>query len=273
MWVDRAGLEKPLPLGPHNYQYPRLSPDGKRLAIVQETERPGESDLWVYNVETGAALRLTHDGKNGVPVWSSDGERIIFSSTQDRRPNTSPARAMGKSLLVRADGSGAVERLTTDPDTSQALSGISPNGRQLFYTKVLNGADHWEITRVDLDKGGQQTAVLPGPFRRVIGGISPDGGLILYRSDETGAFEIYVQTYPAMDAKVAVSVGGGDSPVWSADGKELFYRAGDRVMAVAVTRQPALRASPPQELFRGTYMNPRILLDSTMSVPMDDSSC
>ncbi len=256
MWVDRSGRETPLPLRSHNYQYPRLSPDGKRLAIVQETERPGENDLWVYNVETGAALRLTHAGRNSVPVWSSNGERLIFSSTQHRPPNTSPPGQWGNLYSVRSDGSGEVERLTTDPDTSQALSGISPNGRQLFYTKVLSIPDHWEITRVDLDKGGVQTTLVPGRFRRSSGEVSPDGGLIWYRSDDTGSFEVYVQTYPGMDAKIPVSIGGGDSPVWSADGKELFYRAGERVMAVEVTRQPTLRATPPRELFRGTYVNP-----------------
>ena len=65
-----------------------------------------------------------------------------------------------------------------------------------------------------------------------------------------------MQTYPDMNAKIPVSIGGGDSPVWSADGEELFYRAGDRVMAVEVTRQPTLRATPPRELFRGAYVNP-----------------
>ena len=134
--------------------------------------------------------------------------------------------------------------------------GCNRDAKTLFYTKILNTQDHWEITRVDLDKGGLQTAVLPGPFRRASAEVSPDGGLISYRSDETGTFEIYVQTYPAMDKKIAASVGGGDYPVWSADGKELLYRSGDRVMAVEVTRQPTLRASPPRELFRGTYVNP-----------------
>ena len=255
-WVDRSGRDTPLPLPRHNYQYPRLSPDGKRLAVAQETERPGESDLWVYNVESGAALRLTHAGKNTLPVWSSDGERIVFSSTQHRPPNTSPPGQWGNLYSIRSDGSGNVERLTTDADISQALSGLSPDGRHLFYTKVISVPDHWEITRVGLDKGGVQTTLLPGRFRRSSAEVSPDGGLIAYRSDDTGAFEIYVQTYPEMDAKIPVSVGGGDSPVWSVDGKELFYRAGERVMAVEVTRRPTLRATPPRELFRGTYVNP-----------------
>ena len=255
-WVDRSGRETPLPLRPHNYQYPRISPDGKRLAVAQESERPEESDLWVYNVETGAALRLTHAGRNTLPVWSSNGERIIFSSTQDRLPGTSAPGQWGNLYSIRSDGTGNVERLTTDADISQALSGISPDGRQLFYTKVISVANHWEITRVALDKNGSQTTLLPGRFRRSSAEVSPDGGLIAYRSDDTGAFEIYVQTYPDMDAKIPVSIGGGDSPVWSADGKELFYRAGERVMAVEVTRQPTLRAAPPRELFRGAYVNP-----------------
>jgi eukaryotic-like serine/threonine-protein kinase len=257
-WVDRSGRETPLPLRPHNYQYPRISPDGKRLAVAQESERPEESDLWVYTVETGAAVRLTHAGRNTLPVWSSNGERIVFSSTQDLPTGTLPVGAgqWGNLYAIRSDGTGNVERLTTDPEISQALSGVSPDGRQLFYTKVISVGSHWEITRVALDQNGSQTTLLPGPFRRSSAEVSPDGGLIAYRSDDTGAFEIYVQTYPDMNAKIPVSIGGGDSPVWSADGRELFYRAGERVMAVEVTRQPTLRAAPPRELFRGAYVNP-----------------
>jgi Tol biopolymer transport system component len=257
VWVDRAGGETPLPLSPHNFQQPRLSPDGKRLAIAQETERPGENDLWVYNVETGAALRLTHQGTNGLPVWSGNGEQIFFSSTKDLPFAVVAGQGQwGNLYSVRSDGNGEVVRLTSDVETSQALSGISPSGRQLFYTKVITVANHWEITRVDLDNGGLQSTLWPGRFRRSSAEVSPDGGLISYRSDETGTFEIYVQTYPEMDAKIPVSIGGGDSPVWSADGRELFYRVGERVMAVEVTRQPALRATTPRELFRGAYVNP-----------------
>ena len=83
--------------------------------------------------------------------------------------------------------------------------------------------------------------------------MSPDGRFISYRSDETGRFQIYVQKYPDLDSKIAVSVDGGDEPVWSADSRELYYRLGDRVMAVDLRSQPTLQASAPRALFSGPY--------------------
>jgi Tol biopolymer transport system component len=157
---------------------------------------------------------LALEGRNGVPVWSGIGEQVFFSSTKDwPPPNRSVAGQWGNLYSVRSDGSGEVEWLTAD-ETNQALSGISRSGRQVFYTKAIDVTNHWEITRVDLDKGGLQSTLWPGRFRRASAEISLDGGVICYRSDDTGAFEIYVQTYPEMDAKIPVSIGGGDSPVW-----------------------------------------------------------
>jgi eukaryotic-like serine/threonine-protein kinase len=164
-----------------------------------------------------------------------------------------PEKSGGNLYAVRSDGNGDVQRLTTD-ESNQALSGVSSDGRHLFYTKVIIPSKHGEITRIDLDEEARHSTLMPGRFRRASAELSPDGGLMLYRSDETGAFEIYVQTYPGMDAKIPVSVGGGDSPVWSSDGRELFYRSGERRMAVEVTRQPTLRATPPRELFQGAYV-------------------
>jgi hypothetical protein len=252
-WVSREGREEPISLPSRPYESPRVSPDGQRLAVSVPSERTGENDLWVYDLRTSAGIRLTHAGHNRVPVWTADGTRMVFSSTHSApRPQGSTANWYGNLYEVRADGSREPERLT-NAEENHALSGISPDGRHLFFTRVLDATTHWEITRVDRSRNGEIAPFITGPFRRGTAEVSPDGRLISYRSDESGRFQIYVQTYPELEAKIAVSVEGGDEPVWSADSRELYYRLGDRVMAVEIRREPSLQASAPRMLFSGGY--------------------
>jgi serine/threonine-protein kinase len=252
VWVTRDGREAPLPLPARAYESPRVSPDGFRVAVSVASERRGENDLWVYDVRTGAGARVTHGGHNRNPIWTADGTQILYSSTLNAPiPAGSTQQWWGNLYRVRADGSGHPERLT-NTEVNQALSGASPDGRLLLFTRVV-GPQHWEITRIDLDRGGETTALVPGPFTRASAEISPDGQLISYRSNDSGAWEVYVQTYPSLDARVPVSIGGGEEPVWSADSRSIFYRTGDRVMAVEIQRAPRLGASAPVELFSAAY--------------------
>jgi hypothetical protein len=252
VWVTREGREASLPLPARAYESPRVSPDGLRVAVSVTSERQGENDLWVYDVRTGAGTRLTHGGHNRLPIWTADGSQILFSSTLDAPIPAGNTQAWwGNLYRVRADGSGRPERLTKT-DVNQALTGASPDGRLLLFTRII-GPGHWEITRIDLDRDGEMTAIAPGPFTRASAEISPDGQLISYRSNDSGTWEVYVQTYPALDTRVPVSVGGGDEPIWSADSRSIFYRSGDRVMAVEIQRAPRLAASAPVELFSAAY--------------------
>lgn len=158
--------------------------------------------------------------------------------------------SFGNIYSIRADGQGDTDRLTTSAN-SQALTSIAADGRQLIYTHVL-GANHWDLVRYEV-ASGNETASMSGSFRRSMAELSPDGALVAYQSDETGRSEVYVQPYPGSGARIPVSVGGGQEPVWSRDGRRLYYRAGNRLMSAEIAREPTLRAMFPQELFDGPY--------------------
>lgn len=124
----------------------------------------------------------------------------------------------------------------------------------MLYTRVV-APGHWEIVGAPMD-GGESRPLVTGPFRNGSATVSPDGRWLAYRSDETGEFEIYVQSYPGLGAKVPVSVGGGVEPVWSHDRMALYYRRSTDRGVVAVTIQDGTppRVGRPEVLFRGLYV-------------------
>jgi serine/threonine protein kinase len=269
VWVDREGREDALPVPTRPYTYPRVSPDGRTVAVsvLRRVETDDAQviarDLWVYDVLSGAGQRLTYDDElNQVPIWTPDGSRILFSSTRDApRPASYSGGWLGNVYSVPADGSGPAQRMTTSED-NQVLTGIAPDRRAL-YTKAIDGATHWEIMMLPTDGSGEPRPLVTGPFRRGSGDISPDGRWLAYRSDETGEFEIYVQPFPGPGARVPVSIGGGDEPVWSADSRELFYLgADDMMMAATISGTSAPQVTERRALFSaGVYRraggNPR----------------
>ncbi len=243
VWVDREGLETALPLPGRLYRDPRLSPDGRRVAVTVQDE--GRWDLWVFDVQSAAALRLTNEAVVRTPIWTPDGERIIFSWDKE------PPNAL---FWIPADGSGEAERLTT-PDAGilgDYPTSVSPDGQAIVFTRVLDTGDR-ELWQVPLD--GEQTPqpVVRGEFSRGNAALSPDGQWLAYRSNQSGAVEVYLQPYPGPGATTPVSIGGGDSAVWSRDGRELFYRVGNRMMVVEVETEPTVRVSRPEELWEGPY--------------------
>jgi Tol biopolymer transport system component len=247
VWVDREGTEEPLPTPAAAYTYPRLSPDGRQVAV--SLSRESGRDLWTYDVETGAGLRLTRDDEvNQVPIWTRDG-RILYSSTRDApRPPGFAASWWGNAYSVAADGSSAPVRIS-ETDESQGLTGISPDGRMMVYSRVMQA--QWEIIGRPLDGSAEPTVFVSGPFRQGTGSVSPDGRWLAYRSDETGRFEVYVQPYPGPGAKVPVSIGGGTQPVWSADGTEIFYRTleGDTMMSARISGEGTPEVTERTSLF------------------------
>jgi Tol biopolymer transport system component len=228
------------------YTWPRVSPDGQQIAV--SITREGGRDLWVYAAATGAGLRLTRDDENNhIPMWTPDGRQILFSSTSAPRPASHTGTWWGNVYTVPADGSGEAVRVTTT-DESQALSGISPDGQTLVYSRVM--LDRWEIMGMPVDGSAEPAALVSGPFRQGSGTISPNGRWLAYRSDETGTFEIYVEPFPGPGAKIPVSIGGGNEAVWSLDSRELFYLDnGGTMMAARITGEAVPQVSERAALF------------------------
>ncbi len=157
---------------------------------------------------------------------------------------------MGNLYWKNADGSGSEERLTNSPNSQYAAS-WTPDGKMLVYTEVrpAQGAD---IGILSLDDR-KTRLFLETPYSEDRPALSPDGKWIAYASNESGRFEIYVQPFPEGGKKWKVSTEIGYNPVWSHDGRELFFQNGDRMMAVSVRTSPGFAAGKPTLLFTGRF--------------------
>jgi eukaryotic-like serine/threonine-protein kinase len=241
VWVDRQGKVQPVGMPPRSYRSFSLSPDGTRLAIVIGDPN---NDVWVQDLERGALTRLTSGGNNVGPIWTPDGKRVVFAQI------TGGVRTP---FRVPADGSGEPERLFND-DHRGGVTSFSTDGQLLtFNSRAPNtGMDIW----VRPLKGTQTTQpFLRTRFTEVGAKFSPDGRWIAYISDESGQYEVYVRPYPGPGGKWQVSTHGGGEFIWSRDGKELFYRNGNKWMVVAVSVEPEFKAEPPRILFDGPYVD------------------
>jgi Tol biopolymer transport system component len=239
VWVDRTGREEPLPAPVRAYvaAMPRLSPDGRRLAVGTDNQ------IWLYDIARETPTRFTYEGAtNQYAVWAPDGQRLAFASTKDGVLNI---------YWQRADGSGGLERLT-NRELAQIPHSFSPDGQWLAYTEIdpTGASDIWVLHLSD----GKAQPVLTTPFIEGAPQFSPDGHWLAYVSNETGRFEVYAQAYPGPGGKHQVSADGGIEPMWNPKGGELFYRDGDRMMAVDITTQPTFSAGTPRILFERHYM-------------------
>jgi dipeptidyl aminopeptidase/acylaminoacyl peptidase len=241
VWVDRKGAEQPLPAPPRAYFFPRLSPDGGRLAV---TIQEGGEQIWLYELRRETLTRLTFEGTiNAMGAWTPDGQRIAFNSNKE-------GGALGL-VWQRADGSGGLERLTTSQFT-QAPNSFSPDGQALAFMQIApkTGFDIW-VLRISDHKA---QPFLQTPSTETAPVFSPDGHWLAYVSNESGRNEIYVRPYPGPGGKYQISTAGGTEPVWNPKGKELFYRNGNKMMVVEVTAQPKFSAGEPRMLFEGQYL-------------------
>jgi serine/threonine-protein kinase len=247
-WVDRKGkIESPLPAPTLAYHNPVLSPDGARAAVAVTG---AAQDIQVYDLKRGTLQRLTFEGRNDDPVFTPDGARVIYSSSGggSARPNL---------WWKPADGSGAAERLTTS-DSFQFPNSVSSDGKLLAFTQSASGSRfELDLFVMPLDGDRKPQPFLKTPFSESIAKFSPDGKWIAYVSNETGKSEIYVLSYPGAGDKKPISTGGGSSPVWSRDGRQLYYHLADKIMAVDITTQPAFRAGTPRVVAEGLRISSR----------------
>ena len=216
---------------PRAQNWPRLSPDGKRMARQIVDPAPGNPDIWVENLQDGSLIRVTTAvGSDVFPVWSPDGQRLAYGSGtwKDRRLS-----------IAAADGTG-VSRELPCPGAYCEPTDWSPDGRHLIVntrvdTKVARPEDVWTVS---LETGGSATAILSGPFPEYDARISPNGQWLAYVSEETGRPGVSVRAMSGPPRRLVVSSDGGSQPVWRRDGQELLYvdREG-RLLGRSVQRQ------------------------------------
>jgi serine/threonine-protein kinase len=244
VWVDRAGREEAIGAPAHPYLFPRLSPDGNRVAVSRSDQ---ERDIWMWNFGRKMLIQLTvGSGNNITPVWTADGQRVVFSSD----------RESGSFNLwwQAADGSGNPERLTTSVNV-QVPSSTSTDGTTLIFAEITPTMGG-HLMQLSLDQEHRATPVLQTPANEGNGEVSPDGHWLAYTSDSSGHSEIYVRPFPnTSQGPRQISTAGGIQPVWARSGKELFYLAPDgALMNVKVEASGMIwRHDTPAKLFQGPY--------------------
>ena len=242
VWVGRDGRVEPLSAPPREYNGNAvISPDGRLAAVDIEA---GTFGIWLYDFARATLSPLTTgNGSSQAPRWSADGKRIVYRGT----------RLGLRSLWWKTvDDTTSEERLTTD-ERQETPGSWSADGKWLVYYALdpATASDVWA-----LPAGGDRKprVIVNTPFVEYHPRLSPDGRWLAYTSNEPGRVEVFVQPFPGPGGRSQISVDGGTEPVWSRDGRELFYVNGDKMMAVEITTAPAFRAGTPRLLFEGRYL-------------------
>jgi eukaryotic-like serine/threonine-protein kinase len=265
-WFDRNGKQLGTVGQPGRYGQPRLSPDEMRI-VVSHAEPPAfVPDIWIIELARGAASRLTSDpAVDTAPEWSPDGSRIAFSSNREGQFN----------LYQRlSSGAGSDEELlkSSEPKIIYDWSG---DGRFILYR--IRTKTRLKLWVLPLFGEGAPYRLLQTEFNETFVKLSPNGKWVAYVSDETGRNEVYVREFQGSGDKYIVSTGGGGSPRWRWDGKEIFYASAGKIMAVDVKTVGAVfEPGVPKPLFAstraGSFDVTRDGQRFLISVPIEESS-
>ena len=240
VWIDRAG-ETPaeIPASAAAFRQISLAPSA-RTAAVERRDAQGVSSVWTIDLEAGASVRVPAEYWSGYPVWSRDGSMLAYSIAADSPPN----------IVVRGNQGAGAERRLTKSAAIQYPAGFTPDARTILF-RAFSSDTGWDLFSVALDGSSPPQRLLQTPANENEMSLSPDGRFLAYTSDESGRTEIYVSRFPEMSGRVAVSAGGGQRPLWRADGRELYFVGpGNRLMAAGVTTAgPTPAVAPASSLF------------------------
>jgi eukaryotic-like serine/threonine-protein kinase len=236
-WFDRSGKESGTVGDPGEMEWPTVSPDGSTVAVDRLDPKTGLYDLWLYDLKRGNASRLTSNAKtNDSPIWSPDSKQIVFSSTRDGIRN----------LYLKATDLAARDAALVKSSGDKYPLDWSSDGRYIVYLENIKHGDLW-VAPLFGDR--KPFPYLQTNFDESFLRLSPNGKWAAYESDETGQFEVYVQSFPAQGRKWRISSSGGDVPTWSRDGKELFFVAGNKLMVTEVDTGTQFEFGTPKPLF------------------------
>jgi serine/threonine protein kinase len=244
LWVDRDGKVLDTLGDPAPYHDIALSPDGDRLAFTQVVQRTLTEDVWIYDLSRNIPSRLTFDEAEDIyPAWSRDGRYVLFSSNRDLN-----YRIYRKA----ADGTGEAELLYNPGRVD--ICGFGAWGRDDHHLYIFELRDRWRSGLLSLSDGELSTNYFSSKFNQYTLGTSPDGKWLVYASDESGRWEVYVRGVDASDGKWQVSADGGYDGVWSKDGSEIFFMHGGRtLMAAPVVLGDELQIGTPRPLFSADF--------------------
>jgi serine/threonine-protein kinase len=243
--ADRDGRVARLPLPPAAYYHPRVSPDGRQLLVG--TDDGTEAIVWIYDLARGGVLRrLTFEGRNTSPIWTPDARRVTFNS--DREGD------LGM-FWQPSDGSGPAERLSKpEPGIEHRPESWSPDGRTLAFLVTGGGGgglgqgDIWTLS-IEGDRTPQPLVEVP--FNQRFVAFAPDGRWFAYVSTEVGGrMQAFVQPFPPTGAKYQITTDGGRTPLWSSNGREIFYDQDgtDRIFTLELITAPTFTIGKPRML-------------------------
>lgn len=242
IWFDRKGEQLgTVGLVGASYSVPWLSPDERRAAVSGSAPDSGSGDIWLIELARGTLTRFTFDpAPDLTPVWSPDGNTIIFTSERD-----------GNGNIYQKPASGAIaEEVLIKSAHTKIANDWSADGRFILYQE-LNQQSLFDLWIFPVEGERKPFPFLQTPFDERHGRFSPDGRWIAYASNESGMWQVYVQSFPASGGKWQISNAGGGQPQWSRDGREIFYVSADRKLMSAPVRASGstFEVGEPQMLF------------------------
>lgn len=244
LMVDESGREIEQIGEPGEYDNPRISPDGKYVALEVFQEVGGLNDIWVYELERGIRTRFTFsNGSESNPIWSRDGRFIAYSGTDSVHVDI---------YKRKADGSSPAELVYADP-SDKFIDDWSPDGKYIIYTSATAGGEA-DLSMVEVEGDPHNKTAIPlqtGEHSEFGGAVSPDGKWIAFASSESGRVEVYVTTFPTPGRKYLVSTDSGTNPRWYRDGRAISYVSTDgryNRVDVQLTESGGFSASEPVQL-------------------------
>jgi eukaryotic-like serine/threonine-protein kinase len=244
VWVDRKGSEKALAAPPRSYVSAHISPADANKIAVAILGSDNSRDIWIYDAARGTLDRISTDGKSQGPAWTTDGKRIVYER--------SPVSGHPALMWAPADRSASPAVLAAS-DLPMAPSSVTSDGKLLLGWYPPDGKKFWTLSLAGSAGSAMPHPLLESEFRKDNPAVSPDGRWIAYTGDETGRDEVYVTSFPDPGPKITISTDGGNLPRWSGNGRELFYRVANKVMAVDIQTSPTLSAGRPKMLFETAY--------------------
>jgi len=234
VWSSRQGAEQSLNDVVRNYANPRLSPDGNRVLVNQA------GDLWIQDLTRSTFTRLTSRGDvaNAFPIWTPDGQRVVYRTSSGVR-------------VQDVDGSGQGQLLTGTSEFDYP-GALAPDGDTLVFLRSSQPTS-FDVFQLSLRDPTRARPILMTPAYEGGARLSPDGRWLTYISNDSGQNEVYLRPFGGADRRFQVSTEGGTQAIWNPNGKEIFYRNGNKVLAVEIATSPEVSLSPPRLLFEQRY--------------------